>query len=106
MQSIVGCILEGLMVGLVFVKLTRGKKRTATIMFSRNAVISKRDGCLCLMFRVADMRNKSNLLQATVRAQLISQRVTPEGEELNMSRQELEVNGYTAEAPKGKILNT
>jgi potassium inwardly-rectifying channel subfamily J len=79
------------MVGLVFVKLTRGKKRTATILFSRTAVICRRDGFLCLMFRIADLRNKSNLLQATVRAQLISKRFTIEGEELSLSRQELEV---------------
>ncbi len=79
------------MVGLVFLKMARAKKRTATLRFSRNAVISKRDGVLCFMFRVADIRNKSHLLQATVRAQLITRRVTAEGEEIPISQQELEV---------------
>lgn len=91
-QSIIGVILEGLVVGLVLLKLSRAKKRTATLLFSRNAVISKRDGHLCLMFRVADLRTKSTLLQATIRAQVITSRVTLEGEEVPISQEELEVS--------------
>jgi potassium inwardly-rectifying channel subfamily J len=52
MQSIFGVILEGLMVGLVFIKMTRAKKRSETLMFSKNAVISPRDGILHFMFRI------------------------------------------------------
>jgi len=91
-QSIFGVILEGLMVGLVFVKVSRAKKRSATLMFSRTSVISQRDGKLCFMFRVADMR-KSHLLDASVRAQFISKRTTPEGEEITISQEEMEVGG-------------
>jgi len=73
LQSIVGCILEGVCVGLIFVKITRGKKRTATLRFSKQAVIRRNpDGLTSFMFRVADLRNKSNLLEARIRAQLIT----------------------------------
>jgi potassium inwardly-rectifying channel subfamily J len=95
-QSIFGVLLEGLMVGLVFVKMSRAKKRSATLMFSRNAVICQRDGQLCFMFRVADMR-KSHLLDASVRAQLIRKRTTAEGEEITISQEELQVRELTIE---------
>jgi len=93
-QSIMGVILEGIVVGLVLLKMSRAKKRSATLIFSRNAVICQRDGQLTLMFRVADLRTKSTLLQATIRAQLISSRVTLEGEEVPISQEELDVSGY------------
>lgn len=48
---------------------------------SENAVISLRDGCLCLLLRVGDMRN-THLVEAHVRLQLIKQRITDEGEVL------------------------
>lgn len=91
-QSIVGIIVEGVMVGLVFVKIARAKKRSGTIMFSKNAVICLRDGVLTLMFRVADMR-KSNLLEAQIRAQIVRKRVTAEGEVIPDHREELEIGG-------------
>jgi len=58
----------------VFAKLSRPKKRTQTLLFSRHAVIAQRDGQLCLMFRVGDMR-KSHIIEAHVRAQLIRKKV-------------------------------
>lgn len=77
-------------VGIVFAKMTRPKQRTQTLLFSRNAVICQRDGELCLMFRVGDMR-KSHIIGATVRAQVIRTRTTKEGEVLSQHQQELEV---------------
>ncbi|XP_047490447.1 inward rectifier potassium channel 2-like isoform X2 [Penaeus chinensis] len=78
-QSITGVILQAFMVGVVFAKLTRPKQRTNTIMFSRNVCICMRDGRLCLLFRVGDMR-KSFIIGANVRAQVIRKRTTQEGE--------------------------
>jgi hypothetical protein len=74
LQSIVGVMIQAFMVGIVFAKLSRPKKRTQTLLFSRNAVICQRDGRLCLMFRVGDMR-KSHIVEAHVRAQLIKRKV-------------------------------
>jgi len=71
------------MVGIVFAKMARPKQRCQTLMFSRNAVICQRDGKLCFMFRVGDMREKSALIGATIRTRFIRSRVTPEGETLS-----------------------
>ncbi|XP_071525645.1 ATP-sensitive inward rectifier potassium channel 12-like isoform X1 [Panulirus ornatus] len=78
-QSITGVILQAFMVGVVFAKLTRPKQRSNTIIFSRNACICLRDGNLCLMFRVGDMR-KSFIIGASVKAQVVRKRITEEGE--------------------------
>jgi len=50
------------MTGLVFAKLSRPKKRAETLLFSKNAVVCKRDDELCLLFRVGDMR-KSHIVE-------------------------------------------
>ncbi|CAH1726151.1 unnamed protein product [Aphis gossypii] len=92
LQSIVGVMIQAFMVGVVFAKLSRPKKRTQTLLFSRNAVICQRDGILCLMFRVGDMR-KSHIIEAHVRAQLIKKKMTIEGELLPFHQQELKVGG-------------
>ncbi|XP_049817979.1 ATP-sensitive inward rectifier potassium channel 11 isoform X4 [Aethina tumida] len=89
-QSIVGVITQAFMVGVVFAKLSRPQKRTQTLMFSRNALISQRDGVPCLMFRVGDMR-KSHIIEAHVRAQLIKHKITKEGESLPFFQTELKV---------------
>uniref|UniRef100_A0A8D8VMJ5 ATP-sensitive inward rectifier potassium channel 12 n=1 Tax=Cacopsylla melanoneura TaxID=428564 RepID=A0A8D8VMJ5_9HEMI len=92
LQSICGVMIQAFMVGIVFAKLSRPKKRTQTLLFSRNAVICQRDGELCLMFRVGDMR-RSHIIEAHVRAQLIRKKVTLEGELLPFYQQELKVGG-------------
>ena len=69
------------MTGVVFAKLSRSKKRAETLMFSKHALISKRDGQLCLLIRLGDMR-KSNLIDAHCRGILIKKHVTSEGESL------------------------
>lgn len=91
-QSITGVMIQAFMVGIVFAKLSRPKKRTQTLLFSRNACLCLRDGEMCLLFRVGDMR-KSHIIEAHVRAQLIRKRVTREGEVLPFFQYELDV-GY------------
>ncbi|XP_065214203.1 G protein-activated inward rectifier potassium channel 3-like isoform X2 [Planococcus citri] len=96
LQSIFGVMIQAFMVGIVFAKLSRPKKRTQTLLFSRNAVICQRNGQLCLMFRVGDMR-KSHIIEAHVRAQLIKKKVTKEGEILPFFQHEMKVGGDGAE---------
>ncbi|XP_038211771.1 ATP-sensitive inward rectifier potassium channel 12 isoform X4 [Zerene cesonia] len=74
LQSIVGVFIQAFMVGTVFAKLSRPKKRAQTLLYSRNAVICLREGQLCLMFRVGDMR-KSHIVEAHIRAQIIRRKV-------------------------------
>ncbi|XP_028048021.1 uncharacterized protein LOC105835508 isoform X2 [Monomorium pharaonis] len=90
LQSISGVMIQAFMVGIVFAKMTRPKQRTQTLLFSRNAVICQRDGELCLMFRVGDMR-KSHIIGASVRAQMIRNKTTKEGEILSQHQHELVV---------------
>ncbi|KAG7505020.1 ATP-sensitive inward rectifier potassium channel 12-like [Solea senegalensis] len=93
-QSIVGCIIESFMIGTIMAKMARPKKRNQTLMFSKNAVISLRDGKLCLMWRVGNLR-KSHIVEAHVRAQLIRSDVTSEGEFIPCNQMDLNV-GYEA----------
>nr|CAD7450800.1 unnamed protein product [Timema bartmani] len=88
LQSITGVMIQAFMVGIVFAKMSRPKQRTQTLLFSRVAVVCQRDGQLCLMFRVGDMR-KSHIIGTTVRAQMIRARTTKEGELIPQSQSEL-----------------
>ena len=58
--------------------------------FSRNAVVCSRDGVLALLFRVANLR-PSHLIEAHVRALVISRKVTEEGEVIPFHQTELKV---------------
>ncbi|KAB7499911.1 G protein-activated inward rectifier potassium channel 4 [Armadillidium nasatum] len=90
LQSIVGIMIQAFMVGVVFAKLTRPKKRSNTILFSRIATISLRNSKLCLIFRVADMR-KSFIIGATVKAELVRKFETLEGEVIPYYQSELKI---------------
>ncbi|XP_042656355.1 G protein-activated inward rectifier potassium channel 4-like [Tyto alba] len=91
-QSIVGSMIDALMVGCMFVKISRPKKRAQTLIFSKNCVISRRDEKLCLMFRVGDLRD-SHMVDAKIRAKLIKSRQTAEGEFIPLEQSELNL-GY------------
>lgn len=92
MQCIVGSMIDALMVGCMFVKISRPKKRAETLLFSRTCVISNRDDQLCLMFRLGDLR-ESHMVDAKVRAKLIKSRQTAEGEFLPLEQTEIDL-GY------------
>ncbi|KAL1130753.1 hypothetical protein AAG570_011994 [Ranatra chinensis] len=92
LQSITGVFIQAFMVGIVFAKMARPKQRTQTLMFSKHAVVSLRDGQLCLMFRVGDMREKSHLISSSVRAQLLRSRTTKEREVLTPNICDLKVH--------------
>lgn len=89
-QSLIGFIIGAFMLGLVFAKLSRPRNRAETILFSRNAVVALRDGKMCLMFRVGDVR-KSQILEAHVRVQHFRKRITREGLQLPFYQQNLPV---------------
>ncbi|XP_026274105.1 G protein-activated inward rectifier potassium channel 3-like [Frankliniella occidentalis] len=91
MQSILGLIIQAFTVGMVFAKLTRPKRRSQTLLFSRRAVVTMRDSRLCLQFRVADIR-KTHMVDARLRAHLLHTRCTAEGEYLAPHRTELKLS--------------
>ncbi|XP_067093427.1 ATP-sensitive inward rectifier potassium channel 14 [Osmerus mordax] len=90
LQCIVGCIIDAFIIGAVMAKIAKPKKRNETLVFSDTAVVALRDGKLCIMWRVGNMR-KSHLVEAHVRAQLLKPRVTPEGEFLPLDNMDINV---------------
>ncbi|KAJ7305044.1 hypothetical protein JRQ81_010834 [Phrynocephalus forsythii] len=78
-QSILGVIINSFMCGAILAKISRAKKRGKAIAFSKNAVISKRGGKLCLLIRVANLR-KSLLIGSHIYGKLLKTTITPEGE--------------------------
>ncbi|XP_072036151.1 ATP-sensitive inward rectifier potassium channel 12-like [Amphiura filiformis] len=95
-QSVISCLIDAIMIGCLFAKIARPKKRAATLKFSEKAVIAMRDGKLCLMFRVGDIRN-SHLFEAHVRAYAIKPRVTSEGEFIPLYHHNMDLMYETGE---------
>uniref|UniRef100_A0AAY5K0T3 Uncharacterized protein n=1 Tax=Esox lucius TaxID=8010 RepID=A0AAY5K0T3_ESOLU len=91
-QSIIGSIIDALMVGCMFVKISRPQKRAQTLIFSKHCVISERDEKLCLLFRIGDLR-ASHMVDAKIRAKLIKSRQTKEGEFIPLEQSEINL-GY------------
>lgn len=89
-QCIFGTFIQAFVVGIVFTKMTRPKQRSQTLLFSKNAIICKRDGSMMLMFRVGDIR-KTHIIGGSVQAYLIKTRQTEEGELLPQYQTELEI---------------
>ena len=85
LQSCTGVFFQSLMTGIIFAKLSRPKNRSSTIRFSKNAVVCQRDGRFCLLFRLADMR-KSHIVSAIVRAVMVKNVITKEGEPLPLAQ--------------------
>lgn len=90
LQSILGCIIDSFMIGAIMAKMARPKKRAETLLFSHHAVIAMRDGKLCLMWRVGNLR-KSHIVEAHVRAQLLKPRITEEGEYIPLDQIDIDV---------------
>ncbi|XP_070773084.1 ATP-sensitive inward rectifier potassium channel 15 [Enoplosus armatus] len=78
-QLVITGLAEIFVTGAFLAKLARPKKRAETIKFSQSAVICRRQGKLCLMVRVANMR-KSLLIQCQLAGKLLHSNVTEEGE--------------------------
>jgi len=77
-EALTGLIGLALVTGLIFAKFSRPSAR---VRFSRNAVISKRDGVPSLMFRMANVR-ASQIVEAQVHVLLARGEVTAEGEDV------------------------
>lgn len=69
LQSLLGLFLDSLLLGMIFVKLTRPRNRRKTMVFSKIAVIYEKDGQKVLEFRVGDLR-RSQIVECHVRLQL------------------------------------
>ncbi|XP_022236778.1 G protein-activated inward rectifier potassium channel 3-like [Limulus polyphemus] len=95
LQSITGVMIQCFIVGMVFAKFSRPKKRQQTLMFSQNAIVCLRDGKLCLMFRVGNMR-KSPVIGAQISLHLINRKTTTEGEVIPYYHSQLDIRHDSA----------
>lgn len=91
LQSVFGCVIDAFMIGLIMAKISRPKKRAETLLFSKKACINVRDGQLCLMVRVGNLR-KSHLVEATIRMQYLYSRTTLEGEYIPLEQIDLHLD--------------
>lgn len=78
LQCVVGLILDALLLGLLFTKITRPRNRRKTIMFGDRAVIYEENGDYYLEFRIGNLR-KSQIAEAHVRMVLYWYRDTGSG---------------------------
>jgi inward rectifier potassium channel len=77
-EALTGLLTFAMVTGLVFSKFSRP---TARVRFTRNAVISLRDGVPSLMFRMANVR-ANQIVEAQIHVVLARQEITLEGEEV------------------------
>jgi len=80
LQAVIGCIIQAFMVGLIFSKLSRPRNRSRTIVFSSHAVVMLRNGKLCLIMRIGDLRDDNFVLGTKISLKLLRRKVTQEGE--------------------------
>merc|ERR1711936_1102329 len=80
LQSVLGCLIQAFMVGLVFSKLSRPQLRQKTVIFSTQAVVTLRNRKLCLIFRIGDLRDDNFILGTQISAKILRRNSTAEGE--------------------------
>ena len=68
-QSVAGIVFDAVTLGIIFAKISHPHQRSRSIFVSNQAVISRRDGILKFMFRIADLRN-AQVVEPKVRAYL------------------------------------
>ncbi|KAG7454745.1 hypothetical protein MATL_G00263070 [Megalops atlanticus] len=95
LQNIAGLIINAIMLGCIFMKTAQSHRRAETLIFSRHAVIAVRNGRLCFMFRVGDLR-KSMIIGAAVRLQVVRKTTTPEGEVIPIHQIDIQTESATS----------
>ena len=66
LQCVLGLIMDAILLGLLFTKITRPRNRRKTIVFSEYAVMCVENGVRYLEFRIGDLR-KSQIAECHVR---------------------------------------
>lgn len=89
-QILFSIVLDGGLVGMIFAKMARPLKLLKKFQFSKIATICQRDGQLCLLFRVADLRQQQQI-NSKVEAFLCTEKKSKEGEVIHESREMLKL---------------
>jgi len=72
-QSLVGLVIDAMMIGVMFQHVSCAYTRASTVIFSSTAVLQVVDGCVHMIFRVAEMQS-SPLLQAVMQVYCVQHR--------------------------------
>ncbi|XP_058451523.1 ATP-sensitive inward rectifier potassium channel 11-like [Malaya genurostris] len=93
-QIIVGLVIDAAMIGIVYAKMVRPPKKISDMKFSKRAVICQRDGKLCFVFRLCDLKHQ-HAIETKISTVMLEQRRSLEGEliEKHESTMKLENNG-------------
>lgn len=94
-QIITALLLESIVIGIVFARISHPKQRSRSIFISDSAVIARRDGILKFMFRVADIR-RTQVVDPKIKAFMYTWgegRITAEGERIPVRCEALDL-GY------------
>ncbi|PZC83186.1 hypothetical protein B5X24_HaOG208277 [Helicoverpa armigera] len=89
-QIVAGTALSGGLSSLLFTKLIRPNRHVNSVGFSRKAAVCRRDGELCLQFRVWDLMNV-HLIGSTITAYMLKPIRTLEGELVQNYMHQLEL---------------
>ncbi|XP_061077613.1 ATP-sensitive inward rectifier potassium channel 11 [Conger conger] len=90
-QNIVGLVINAIMLGCIFMKTAQANRRAETLIFSKHAVIAVRNGKLCFMIRIGDLR-KSMIISAAVRMQVVRRTTTQEGEVIPLDQIDIQMD--------------
>ena len=91
LESFLGLLAVALLAGLAFAKFSRPSAR---VLFTRTAVIGRRDGVRSLLVRMANGRS-SAIAEAHVRMAVVRDEVTVEGEEVRRFHELALVRSWT-----------
>lgn len=89
-QDVFSCLLDTIIIGIIITKMASARKRAQTVGFSRCAVVHRRNGVLCLSWRLGDFRG-NHILEGVVKAQLVQHVKQPMARSLRMVYQNVEV---------------
>ncbi len=69
-QDVISVFIDTFVIGITVAKMASARKRAQTVGFSNCAVISLREGHICLSWRVGDFR-RNHMVEGTAHAQLV-----------------------------------
>lgn len=98
-QSLIGVFINCFMCGVILAKISLPKKRAKTVTFSDKALICLKEGSLCLLIRVANLR-KTLLIGSQIYGKLLRTTSTPDGETLILEQVDI---GFMVDAGKDNL---
>ena len=69
-QSVIGVFITACVTGIMFAKFTKPTHRGKTILFSKNALVTMRNGAFYLLCRVGDLR-PTHLIESHISAYMM-----------------------------------